>query len=75
VEIARAEEHIVLVVDDVLAGRYNSKNEKRVLNAFWTASQTHLKCISNASSERLLKAFLTAFEMRLKCDCGNAFYK
>jgi len=48
---------------------YNSKNEKRVLNAFWTASQR----ISNASPERLLKAFLTAFEMRLRCVCGNAF--
>jgi len=52
---------------------YNSKNEKRVLNAFWTVSQTHFKRISNASPERLLKAFLTAFEMRLRYVCGNAF--
>ena len=48
---------VVIKKNSNLANAYNSKNEKRVLNAFWTASQTHFQRISNAFQMRRRKGF------------------
>jgi len=61
--------HSIVFVLSVLlfsfVNTYNSKNEKRVLNAFWTASPTHFQRVAGKAFESISDRLRNAPEMRL----------